>query len=200
MSRPTSKQLLPIVIVLTTTLSSCWIPENFDAKVTINKDGSYAFTYDGTLTFALALAAAKEGALSAHDENEIQKEAIKMRQEPGFKKVDYQGKGRFRVVVERFAKQGEPLYFVSRELQIFAIVPQPDRTIKVSAVRPKADDLKQLNEIGAKIGGTLSVSVANGVRVLKHNAESEPSFFGLFGSYKWQIKSPAADPVILVQP
>ena len=200
MIRPISKQVLPIVIVLTTTLSSCWIPENFDAKVTINKDGSYAFTYDGTLTFGLALAAAKEGALSAHDENEIQKEAIKMRQEPGFKKVDYQGKGRFRVVVERFAKQGEPLYFVSRELQIFAIVPQPDRTIKVSGVRPKAEDLKQLNEIGANIGGTLSVSVANGVRVLKHNAESEPSFFGLFGSYKWQIKSPAADPIIIVQP
>ena len=46
-------------------LTACWIPENFDTKITINKDGSYLFVYDGTLTFGLALAAAQQ-APSAH--------------------------------------------------------------------------------------------------------------------------------------
>lgn len=196
----TFNRLLPVVIASVLALSSCWIPENFDAKIAINKDGSYTFTYDGILTFALALAAARHGALSVQVENDLQKEAVKLNQEPGFKRVEYQGKGRFKVLVERSAKPGEPLYFVSRELQIFAVVPQQDRTITISAVRPKAEDLRQLNAIGAKTDGTLSVSVANGVRVLKHNAESEPSFFGLFGAYKWRINSPAADPIIIVQP
>ena len=60
-----------IILVLCLALSACRIPENFDAKVTINKDGSYTFTYDGTLTFGLALAASKEGALSSGDEAEL---------------------------------------------------------------------------------------------------------------------------------
>ena len=189
-----------IAAVLLLALGGCWIPENFDAKITINKDGSYSFTYDGTLTFGLALAAAQQGSLSAKDEAEFQKEAERLRREPGFKKVDYQGKGRFKVLVEKAGGRGEPFYFVSREMKIFAVLPQPDRTVMVTAIRPSQEDIKQLNSIGAKIEGTLSVSIANGVQVVKHNADSEPTFFGLFGAYKWQIKSPNADPMIIVKP
>jgi hypothetical protein len=86
------------------------------------------------------------------------------------------------------------------ELKFFAILPQADRTVTVTAVRPSREDMAQLNSIGAKIEGTLSVSVANGVQVVRHSAESEPMFFGLIGAYKWQIKSPSADPVIVVKP
>ncbi len=188
-----------IVLLLSATQVSCWIPENFDAKVTINKDGSYTFSYDGTLTYGLVLAAAKEGKLSAKDEAGLQKEAAQIRQEPGFKKVDYEGKGRFKVLVEKSGKPGEPYYFVSRETQIIAVLPLQNHTVSVTGVRPKAEELQQLSRIGAKIDGTLSVSVASGVKVLKHNAESEPTFFGFFGAYKWQIKSPAANPEIVVQ-
>src|ERR1035441_7759774 len=97
-----------IAAVLLLALGGCWIPENFDAKITINKDGSYSFTYDGTLTFGLALAAAQQGSLSAKDEAEFQKEAERLRRETGFKKVDYQGKGRFKVLVEKAGGRGEP--------------------------------------------------------------------------------------------
>ena len=101
--------------------------------------------------------------------------------------------------MEKSGKPGEPFYFVSREMQVFAVLPQQNRTISVTGIRPKSDELQQLNSIGAKIDGTLSVSVGSGVKVLKHNAESEPTVFGLLGAYKWQIKSPAADPMIVVQ-
>jgi hypothetical protein len=60
--------------------------------------------------------------------------------------------------------------------------------------------MQQLNSIGAKIEGNLSVSVASGIQVVRHNAESEPTFFGLLGAYKWQIKSLSANPVIVVKP
>jgi len=85
-------------------------------------------------------------------------------------------------------------------MKLFAILPQADRTVTVTAVRPSQEDIQQLNSIGAKIAGTLSVSVANGVQVVRHNAESEPTLFGLLGAYRWQIKSPNADPVIVVKP
>ena len=191
---------LLILSILLLALTGCWIPENFDTRVTINKDGSYTFTYDGTLTFGMALAAAQKGALSARDEAEFQKEGEKLRREPGFKKVDYQGKGRYKVLFEKAGNRGEPFYFLSQELKFFAVLPQADRTVTVTAVRPSQDAIQQLNSIGAKIEGTLSVSVASGVQVVRHNAESEPVFFGLFGAYKWQIKSPNADPMIVVKP
>lgn len=191
---------LGIVAILFLTFVSCWIPENFDTKVTVNKDGSYVFTYDGTLTFAMALAAAEKGALSASDEAELRREGEGLRREPGFKKVEYQGKGRYKVLFEKGGNRGEPFYFISQEMKFFAVLPQPDRSISVAAVRPSRDDIRQLDSIGAKIEGTLSVSVANGVQVVRHNAESEPTFFGLIGAYKWQIKSPNADPMIVVKP
>ena len=191
---------LLIVSSLLLVLTSCWIPENFDTKIAINKDGSYTFTYDGTLTFGMALAAAKQGTLSASDEAEFRKEGEKLRLETGFKKVDYQGKGRYKVLFEKAVSRGQPFYFLSQEMKFFAVLPQADRTIAVTAVRPSQDDIQQLNSINAKIEGILSVSVANGFQVVRHNAESEPTFFGFFGAYKWQIKSPSADPVIVVKP
>ena len=157
-------------------------------------------TYDGILTYGPALAAAQKGALSAKDEAELQKEGGKLRGQPGFKKVDYLGKGRYKVLFEKAGNRGGRFYFLSEELKFFAVHPQPDGTITVTAVRPGQKGIQELNSIGAKIEGTLSVSVANGVQVVRHNAESEPMFFGLFGAYKWQIKSPSADPVIVVKP
>jgi hypothetical protein len=188
------------VVLIVAVLSGCWIPEQFDAKVVINKDGSYTFSYDGTLTFALALAAAQKGELSAKDEASFKQEAAKMAREPGFKKVDYLGKGRYKVLVERNGKTDEPYYFLSKESKIFAVLPQTDGSISVSAIRPDKKAIQELNSIGAKIDGTLTVSVANGAKVIKHNAQSQPSVFGLFGGYKWQIKSPDENPFIVIQP
>jgi len=181
-------------------LAGCWIPENFEADITVNKDGSYSFTYDGTLTFALALAAAKEGSLSQKDEAEFEKEAEKIRKEPGFKKVEYLGKGRYKVLVEKSGKAGERYYFLSSEMKIFSIKPQEDGSIVITAAKFSKKDLSELKSIGAKVNGTLTVSVKKGVKVIKHNAQGEPKLLGLFGGYSWEIKSAEAEPFIVVQP
>jgi len=192
--------LAGLLFVTAALLAGCWIPEQFEAKVVVEKNGAYKFTYDGILTFALALAAAQKGELSAKDEAAFKQEAAKIQKEPGFKKVEYLGKGRYKVTVEKIGKAGEPYYFLSKEQKIFAVLPQKDGTVSISAIRPDKKAIQELSSIGAKINGTLTVSVANGVKVLKHNAQSQPSMFGLFGGYKWQIKSPDENPFIVVQP
>jgi len=193
--------LLAITLGITLLLSGCWIPENFEANITVNNNGSYTFTYDGILTFALALAAAKEGSLSNKDEAALEKEVEKIRKEPGFKKVEYMGKGRYKVFVEKSGKAGEPYYFLSSHIsEIFAIKPQQDGTIKITAARFSNKDLNKLRSIGANVNGTLAVSIEKGVKVLEHNAQSEPKMFGLFGAYEWEIKSIDARPFIVVQP
>jgi hypothetical protein len=69
----------------------------------------------------------------------------------------------------------------------------------VKGFRPNARDLQDFTKLGAKVNGSLEVSIANGVKVIKHNAESEPYFFGLLGDYKWSIKSPGPEPTIELQ-
>ena len=185
-----------LVLIVCISMSGCWIPESFDAKVTLNRDGSYTFTYDGTLAFVLAVAAAKDRALSANDEAQLRRQADGLGREPGIKSVEYQGKGRYRVLFEKSGKAGEPLDF----LGIFSIRRNPEGSVAVSGARPSRKDLEELTRLGANIGGRLSVSVPFGVTVVRHNAQSEPFFWGLFGTYKWEIKSPGANPVIVVRP
>lgn len=188
-----------LVVLLLPILGGCWIPEQFDAKVTVAGDGSYSYSYDGVLTFALALADASRGRLDARAESEVGMLAPELR-EGGFQKAEYLGKGRFSVSYKRTVAKGQSSYFVSQDLQIFSVLPQNDGSLLIGALRPNSQVLRDFSAIGGKIDGTLSVSVASGVKVLKHNAQSEPSFYGYLGSYRWRIKSPDADPLILVRP
>lgn len=181
---------------MTVLLSGCWVPESFDAKIVLNKDGSYTFSYDGILTYAMAAAAANKGELSLKDEAALKQGAADLARESGFKQVDYRGKGRFKVIVEEVVKSGQPYYF-PKSPYVISIVPQKDGVLTVSAVRPNGDLLRKLQSIGLNIDGTLSVSVAKGLKVVKHNAQSEPL---LFGGYKWKIKSLEDNPMIVVQP
>ncbi|MDH2433798.1 hypothetical protein QCD60_14590 [Pokkaliibacter sp. MBI-7] len=195
-------RLLSLITTLAMTmlLSGCWIPEDFDANITVNKDGSYTFAYEGTLTYALALMAAKDGVFSEKDEANLKKEAGKISKQPGVKEVEYKGEGRYRVVVEKSGKAGEKYIFLSGNSKIFAITPKQDGAIEIKAVHISDKDLNKLKSMGAKINGALTVSVAQGVTVLKHNAQSEPKMFGMLGGYQWNIESFENPPLIEVQP
>lgn len=190
-----------LIILIMVSLTSCWLPEKFDAKVSINKDGSYVFVYDGILTFALALAAASQGELSAKDEAELQREAEKIKKEPGFKRAEYLGKGRYKVFFEKVGRSGEPYHFLSQEIKLFSVIPQGDGSLLISGIKLTQKDIQELKSIGAVVEGTLSVSVESGIKVVKHNAPSEPKLFGTFGSYQWHIKSPNdPTPEMIVRP
>jgi hypothetical protein len=186
------------VFVIVLSLAGCFIPEQFEATIQINSDGSYTYTYDGILAFAPALADAKRGRLDKRGEMEVAKLAPQMRRD-GFQKADYLGKGRFSVSFRRTASKGHPSYFLSRDMQIFYIIPQTNDTIFIGAFRPDANTLRQLAEIGATVNGTLKVKVARGLTVVKHNAESKPWLGGMLGSYSWKIKSPNAQPYMVVR-
>ena len=179
-------------------LSGCFIPEKFDARIDIHKDGSYSLTYDGILTFVPAILASSEGkALTAQDETELKRICSEISKDSSIKKSEYLGNGRYKVTFLHQEKAGQAYYFVSREL--FSILPQADGRIVMRSFRPGAKDLAQLKAAGAKIDGTLRISVDSGVKVLQQNADSTPWLNGLWGAYSWSIKSPGADPVMVVQ-
>jgi len=64
-----------------------------------------------------------------------------------------------------------------------------------AATAPGAAPISPSKHIGEDVKAR-----SRGVKVIKQQAASEPALLGLLGAYKWQIKSPAADPLIVVQP
>ncbi len=180
-------------------LTGCLIPEKFDATISIAKDGSYKFRYDGTLAYALALEAVNKNTLAAKDEEGLKKLTEEFKKDKQFTKVEYLGKARYQVVVEKEGKPNEPYYFLSKDSKLISIIPQKDGTIAISAVKLDSKSIATLKAIGSKIEGTLSVTLGNGVKVISQNATTEPSFFGLMGAYKWQIKSSDVLPSMVVK-
>ncbi len=175
-------------------------PEQFDAQVTVHADGSYAYSYDGVLIFVPALIqVCRAGFLDAHLEAQLKGAASQLLQE-GFRSADYLGRGRYAVVLERSRAKGESSFFPSHEMKVFSIRPQPDGTILIGGSRPGATAPCQLVGTDAEIDGRLTVTLEKGIKVLGHNAQTKLSTLDHFGGYQWRIKSPDADPFIIVRP
>jgi len=185
--------LLVLIAGMVIFFGGCWIPENFKANVTVNKDGGYTFTYDGTLVYAPTFTAAEQGELTKTDEEDGEK---KLKETPDIEKVAYLGKGRYKVYAEKRVSPGNDYDF----MDIFSVDSQPDGSIEITVVKLEDDARKQLKSIGAKINGELTVSLKKGVKVINHNAQRKPLFFGLFGSYKWESESFDDVPLIVVKP
>ena len=174
-------------------------PERFDAKVVIHADGSYAYSYEGVLIFVPALVRAAQVAACARCEAQLATLAAQLLRE-GFRKAEYLGGGRYSVIFEGARPKGESLFFLSRETPVFSVMPQLGGGIAIGAFQSDTAGQRKFLEFGAEIDGTLSVMVNKGVEVLKHNAQHEPSMRGFFEEYNWRIKSPNANPCIIVQP
>jgi len=177
-------------------LSGCWIPEEFETAITVKKDGSYTFTYEGKLANVLALAADVEGKLGKDEEAELKKDVEKLKQEPGFKKVKYLGKGRYQVSVEIQGKAGENYYFLSKDMKLFSVEAGEKGTLKISAYSPSEKDLQQLNAVGAKMDGVLTVTPDKNVKVLEQNADKIDK---KTGTLEWNITSFKAEPMIILK-
>jgi len=184
-----------MVIVMLISLSACFLPEDFDASITVRHDGSYTFKYEGNLVHALALSSIKEGKFAKKDEAELKQYAKEMVNQPGFKKVNYIGNARYKVLVDQSGKAGEDYYFTAKDMSIFSILTQTDTTMAIKALKLNANDLKMLKDLDFDIVGTLTVSVEKGVKVLEHNADKVSA-----GIYQWRIKNPEEAPRIIVKP
>lgn len=176
------------------------VPERFEADVWVHADGSYTYSYDGNLIFVPALIQrCRAGYLEAHFEAQLKNAAAQLIQE-GFQSAEYLGGGRYLVVLESSRASGQPSYFPSREMKVFSIRPQRDGSIIISASRPNAAAPCQLIGTDAEIDGKLAVRLEDGVVALGHNAQMAPSSPAGSGAYHWRIKSPDADPFMIVRP
>jgi hypothetical protein len=196
-----NKRIIPWIsaALLMICLTGCYIPEDYQVRVSIDKKGNYAFTYSGKLTNVLALASAFEGKLGKKEEDELQKDAAKLAELPGFKKVKYLKEGRYEVTVDRKGKAGEDYHFISKDINIFFIQYFPGGRMKISAFKPKKDEIAQIKAMGGNMSGTLTVSLPKGLKVIEHNAISAPKGSAAGGEYIWNIDHFDLRPEIVIE-
>ena len=187
--------LLTVTAGLLLSLSSCFLPEDFEVTISVKQDGSYTFQYDGNLVFVMALSAKKEGKLTKEDEKSLKEQEKKLLESPGFKKAKYIGNARYKVLVEQSGKPGVDYYFISKEMSIFSIKGQSDGSVEIKALQMSAKDLEGLKSVNVTIAGTLSVLLDKGVKVIEHNADKASP-----GLYQWRIKNPEKAPFIIIKP
>jgi len=181
------RSLFILIAISLIVLSSCWFPEKFDSEITINKDGTYSFVYEGILTFAPAREnIAKGKKLSLRDDKEIKEFGKELLKDRNFKKAKYIGQGRFKVLYKSEGIINSPFYFLDHESDFISIIPTSSNKISFKGMELTEDIISKLTKLKMKVDGEIKVNTD--AKVLKHNAKSKP-LFGKFGSYEWQIKS-----------
>lgn len=168
-------------------MNSCFFPEQFDAKITINKDGTFSLRYDGILTFIPAKQAEAQEKLTPEEENQFKQLEQQLLKEPGFKKAEYQGHGRFKVLCERTGNLNSSVYFPGKDNTILSIAPTQDGKIEVRGMKLSKDDAAGLRQLKMQVDGRVEISTD--ATVVSHNAKDTPKLGGLWGAYAWQIKN-----------
>lgn len=190
------KRLLAMSLVGATLLSGCLIPEKFTAKIQVQHDGSYTFQYAGTAANAFAaLQLKQEGTLSSKDENSLKADAEKMAKSPEIQRAVYQGKGRYELKIESKKKSGESLTM----FDVFKVSTDKAGVMTIASSEIKDKDKQELAQMGIKMDGVLEVSLPKNAEVISQNAQSTPSFFGMFGAYTWKIGSVDQRPVMKIK-
>ncbi|WP_374404659.1 hypothetical protein [Niveibacterium sp.] len=175
-------------------LTGCLVPEKFSAKVEIQPDGGYAYSYKGTAVHALAAAELKQtGTISPRDDAGLKAEADKMAKGQDVRRAVYLGKGRYDLDVQGTKTRGQPV----KLLQVLSVSTDKDGLITISSPELKDKERKQLEQLQIVIDGTLEVKVPKNAEVVSSNATSTPTM-GL-GGYAWKIGKVDQRPVMKVR-
>ena len=171
------------ILMALMTLTGCFVPEKFDSFVEFHSDGSYRFTYQGTLVHALAAEQIKKmGHLSPGDENLMRQTVGEIKKDACVKDAAYEGDAHFRIRYVCDLQKGQPFSLFGG---IITIQTGKDGTILIDGKKMTENDRRQLLNLGIKVDGTFTVNLPAGAKVLSQNADSTPTFG--FGGYSWKI-------------
>jgi len=175
--------------------AACVVPDKFTAEYTIRPDGTYNFTYEGTMVDVLARAVALEareknqspGAKVGQDIREV-REALK--QDPRIKSFQEEAEDLYRVRVEESGnlKEKEFLPFFSHEVNVWFL--QYDRKSNTASfnITPFTDkSLADMDKLNLAPDGEIKFSTA--CRLVSSNVELDRSFFG--SAYSFKIRKAA---------
>lgn len=182
-------------------LSTCWLPETFEAEIRFTSTGAFGITYIGTLTYAPLYGQIVRNDISKEDAERQNRQFLAfLKQDKAFKYVNALGRGRFQV---KFSKEGQfagnlqSYNFVNRQGPIFRLKTFEDGRIGLFGSGQAKIYAKRFEEVGLKMEGL--VRVVTDAEVIEHNATFiRAAPVPGFTQYDWKIRSLRDDPPRLV--
>ncbi len=168
-------------------LSGCYLPDRFTLQINMQRDGDYAFIYEGDLLAFNFLRKIGAGDVSADDADEIQVYDSDLRRDSGFSDVEYVGQGRYRVKYRRQSNilERPSFSFVRRNAPFMTIKRDAQGLITIAGDRPNKQYRDELVAKGFNTRGV--VRLWTDARVLDHNANQVIQ--GAPTQYVWNIES-----------
>ncbi len=173
-------------------LSSCFIPDQYEAEIRLSKDGSYGVTFIGILTYAPLFGQIARGKIDEEHAKENDRMMLdQLKRDDAFKEVVGLGRGRYRVRYERdgrFAGSHQMVTFVSRQEPIFRILTTESGNVEVNGSGRARTYAKSLEEVGIKSQGLLRITTD--MPVVEQNAQTQrKSVAAGYTQYDWRRRS-----------
>lgn len=175
------------LLLLAPLLSSCWLPNQFEAVIQIMKDGTFSVQYKGTMDYApLVYKIKTEGLAQAEQTKQMAVLERDLRRDSGFQEVAPMANGRFRVRYRHDDKiDGTFIYtFVRRNAAIMKVLIGEDGRASIWFDTLNPEDAKRASSLGMSVNG--SVRVMSDLPLLESNAQSK-SQQGAATIYNWQV-------------
>jgi len=173
-------------------LSSCWLPDQFEAEVRFTSTGLYGVTYRGILTYAplFSQIARKEIEQDVAD-RQIAQFLDFLEHDSAFSNVKSLGRGRYDVTYTRegqFEGTHQTFNFVSRQGTIFRLRTTEDGRITFAGSGQAKAYAARFEQVGLTMQGLLRVTTD--AEVMEHNATRvRASATPGFTMYDWDIRS-----------
>jgi len=178
------------VLLVIPLVASCYVPDDFLVEVRLNRNGDFGLTFKGTLTWAPLWSEIRDGALTdAEAAEKIANIQTDLTRYPGFKTVEHEGAGRFRVFYETtgHVEGDETYYFLRANARVIAIMSRADGLMIVRTHALSDSNRKRLQAVGLDTRGKMRV--ATNANVLQHNAQSRQAGPNGFVYYDWTVRS-----------
>lgn len=150
-----------LLIAVLPLVSSCYVPDEFNAEIRVARNGDYSLTYSGVLTWApLYMEIVRGDVTGAAAQEKIEAIRRDIKRDPQFTYVRSVGRGQFDVRYKRtgnFVATSGMVTFVRRNAKIFNIDARADGSVTVYAETPNMDKLRPMAEAGLLVRGTLRV-------------------------------------------
>ncbi len=178
-------------------LTTCWLPEIFEAEIRFTSTGAFGVTYIGTLTYAPLYGQIVRNEISTEDAERQNRQFLNfLRLDKAFKEVNALGRGRFQVKFMRegqFAGNFQSFNFVNRQNPIFRLKTFEDGRIGLFGSGQAKFYAARFEEVGLKMEGL--VRVVTDADVIEHNATFiRASSVPGFTQYDWRLRSLRDDP------
>jgi len=176
-------------LVLLTVLAACYLPNHFKSEVRLGRNGDYALSFYGEVTWAPLYREIVQNKLSPEEaKKKIADIQTDLARDSHFKSIESLGQGRFKVAYEREGHlgQNDMVTFVRRNAIILMLVSKPDGTIIITGNTLKPSDAQMATSAGIDIQGEFRV-ITDGL-VKEHNASEIRPYNG-YQVYIWTIEN-----------